>query len=467
MADVYRYRHYVVTKWTKTLWDAYAKVGDADSEASVRAELAKYLPSAFADDFRVVARPSLKVGRLGAESPGFHGDDHPSEVVIGLAFADPGSAASFQEAVRSHGGEFFVGSGADLPLYGGDHWCPRDAADPMFADRAAAERLVRVPFLKSKQLTGAGVNVVVVDQGLDKVALGTSYGSGWPVNSASPGKTQSPEPGTVVRTHGMMVANNILQVAPDTTLFDLPMVPPRIIDIEDYFLCTADAAFRMMLDDIETSQAGQEDPTPWILVNAWAIFDRSQEYPPGSYTNDPYHPFNMMVAEAAESGFDVVFCAGNCGQFCPDQRCGALDKGPAQSIFGANCHPEVLSVGAARADTMWLGYSSQGPGQPGFWPLGYEKPDLCAPSQFCETDDAFETNGGTSAACALAAGVIAALRSESDWRSDNVSTQELKSILNSSARKSGTWNNRLGNGILDAEAAYDELQAQYSQVATV
>jgi hypothetical protein len=111
---------------------------------------------------------------------------------------------------------------------------------------------------------------------------------------------------------------------------------------------------------------------------------------------------------------------------------------------------------------MWLGYSSQGPGQP---LLGPDKPDLCAASQFCEDDDAFSINGGTSAACGLAGGIVAALRSR--WNSTTVPPGVLKGILNRTARKprglgtDGVLKNRLGNGILDAKAAFLELKNRF------
>jgi len=111
---------------------------------------------------------------------------------------------------------------------------------------------------------------------------------------------------------------------------------------------------------------------------------------------------------------------------------------------------------------MWLGYSSQGPGQP---QLGWEKPDFCAASHFCENDDAFSINTGTSAACGLTAGIVAALRSR--WNSTRVSPDQLKDILNQTARRPPglSWGNalgyRLGNGILDASAAFKELKHQF------
>jgi subtilisin family serine protease len=94
-----------------------------------------------------------------------------------------------------------------------------------------------------------------------------------------------------------------------------------------------------------------------------------------------------------------------------------------------------------------------------FGPRWHDKPDVCAPSQFHETDDAYTTNGGTSAACALSAGVIAALRSNPKWNPTAVPPERLKKVLNETARKTDgpNWNNRLGNGILNAEAAFRKL----------
>jgi subtilisin family serine protease len=102
-------------------------------------------------------------------------------------------------------------------------------------------------------------------------------------------------------------------------------------------------------------------------------------------------------------------------------------------------------------DGLWLGYSSQGPGQPR---LATKKPDLCAPSQFAEECDAATGNTGSSAAAALTAGVVAALRSK--WNAQDLSPDELKQVLLVSARrnKGDAWNDRLGHGILDAAAAF-------------
>jgi hypothetical protein len=74
-------------------------------------------------------------------------------------------------------------------------------------------------------------------------------------------------------------------------------------------------------------------------------------------------------------------------------------------------------------------------------------------------------NTGTSAACGIAGGVLAALRSY--WDSDRVPPAEMKKALNETARKpaglatSVDLKERLGNGILNTEAAFNWLLAKY------
>jgi hypothetical protein len=343
------------------------------------------------------------------------------------------------------------------PFVPAGHWCPGEAADARFANRSAAERLLGIDFLREQgSLTGRAVNVVVADQGLDRQVLGKRYGGGWAVGYRQPGSTQR-QPGAP-RSHGMMIAHNILQVAPDATLFDLPLAP--VTDIE-LFLGRAIPAYEEMLAEIAKCRADQW-PGPWILVNPWGIHDRKSEGRKGHYTEERDHRLNQLVLNAVRDNVDVVFAAGNCGQFCPNERCGDTDYGPGRSICEANSLDAVVTVGAVRADGIWLGYSSQGPGQE---KLGTKKPDLCAASQFCENDDSFNINTGTSAACALAAGVIAALRSR--WDPIKVPPPILERILNDTAMKpqglscQNKLGQRFGNGILNAKAAFNELSRQF------
>jgi hypothetical protein len=377
-----------------------------------------------------------------------------NELVVALTINHDALETVRDAVLRDKGQEVFLGIGVDLPFAGVDHWCPREAADPIFATRSAAERLLGVDYLKAQNGTdGAGVNVVIADQGLDQNRLGARYGGGWPAAGRQPGATLSPAPETTYPTHGMKVAHNILEIAPQATLFDLPVVPPRITDIPAY-LSQAEAAYVAMLSGIAQHRANGTYPGPWIVVNAWAIYD-SRTDPTGDYIDNPNHLFNQLVDLTVDLSIDVVFGAGNCGQFCPDERCGENDIGPGRDILGANSLEKVLTVGAVRADTMWLGYSSQGPGQ---LRLARYKPDICAASQFCEDNDAHIINTGTSTACALAAGVVAALRSK--WDAGAIPPDRLKTLLADTARKvqGPGWNNRLGHGILNAKAAFDAAQ---------
>src|SRR5262249_41078738 len=160
---------------------------------------------------------------------------------------------------------------------------------------------------------------------------------------------------------------------------DCPLIPDEI-DYVSPFIDTAAAAMDKVLDDVAVFQT--LGLNKWVIVNSWAVYDRRTEYPPGSspggYTNNPLHAFNRAMDRANTMGIDVVFAAGNCGQFCPKSRCGPDDRGQGQSILGANSLKSVLTAGAVRADETWIGYSSQGPGQSN---LELAKPDLCAPSQ--------------------------------------------------------------------------------------
>jgi hypothetical protein len=349
---------------------------------------------------------------------------------------------------------------ADLPFEPADHWCPGAPPGHQFGDPEAARRLIKAQVLSDAGLVGANVHVAIVDRGLNAdaitVELGGIFGGGWTYcpNAAPP--CMQPGTLTVIRgvtdnEHGMDVARNLLRIAPQAIVHDVPLIPQRISNLA-LFLSNAYAVFYRMLIDIRARvEAG--DTRPWVLVNAWGVFDRLKEIPPGSYTADPTHFFNLLIGELVAARIDVVFAAGNCGQFCPDLRCGPYDRGPGRSIFGANSHPNVISVGAVRTDRIWIGSSAQGPGA-----LDPSKPDLVAPSAFTETGDRHTRNGGTSTACALAAGVVAALRQE--WHPSTVSPDALRTALRVGARPAGlppTPARRFGAGIIDAAGAMAAL----------
>jgi hypothetical protein len=163
-----------------------------------------------------------------------------------------------------------------------------------------------------------------------------------------------------------------------------------------------------------------------------------------------------------DKNIEMVFAAGNCGQFCPDPRCGAYDVGPGKSVYGANAHPKVLTVGGITTHPIAIGSSSQGEGPVA---LAAEKPDLVAPSMFSEGSDRHTRNGGTSAACAMAAGVLAALRQR--WGPKDVTPEVMNQCLRETAWRPGPpgWDGRLGYGVINAEAALNRLTQRSNVVA--
>ncbi len=326
-------------------------------------------------------------------------------------------------------------------------WAPGTA----FGARHQADALVGKAALlaHAPPLRGKGVNVVVVDQGFDKRRFpNADFGGGWGRSGQAPGEGTS--------EHAAMIVRNVLDLAPDARIFDCPLIPaavpglaPSIANIPA-FLDDAVALWDEILFVLWLIRTLDVDTGPWVFVNPWSVYDRRSEDPLGSYTENRGHWFNQQIQDTIDGGADVVFAAGNCGSFGPDRRCGPGDRGPCRSIWGANSLNDALTVGAVRVDAAWLGYSSQGPGQEA---LGRDKPDLCAPSQFAEDNDAAAVTSGTSGAVGVVGGAVAALRGK--WDSAAMKPPALKAHLAGTARQAiGTgWNERSGHGILDLAAA--------------
>jgi subtilisin family serine protease len=359
-----------------------------------------------------------------------------------------------EDLIAREGGKRISDIGADPAIGLADYSFPGSVDVGLFGTRDEAHRLVGIDRLPGGlNLTGNGVNVIVVDSGLDASLIPFGqWGGGWqPLPSG-------PVPGTTTgesALHGTMVVQNILEVARQARIWDLPLIPPPRINEIGGFLASAQATFSMMIQNIQQIQNLPGGPQQWVFMNAWAIFDRRSEFVFGDYTeNRPGqagpHPFIALIEQLAQR-FDIIFCAGNCGGVCPDGRCGPNDYGPGRDIWGANAHPSVLTVGATRTDYSWIGYSSEGPGP--CIKLASQKPDLCAPSQFAETSGGFPPNLGTSAASALAAGVIAAFRS--NWPQSAVSPARMINRLNTTVQQVNGpfWTRRFGFGVLDASAA--------------
>jgi hypothetical protein len=367
-------------------------------------------------------------------------------LVIGIE-ADESTVVELAEEAASDGGAL-TAAGIDLQVFAARR--PASAvSDAIFSDSAAADRLIGAAALRDPArfpagaLAGAGVHVAVFDHGLDWTRL-PRFGGGW--------AKQPRLPGTTIGGHGMAMARRILALAPEATLHDYAVLPDRIGDI-DAWASDITAAFVDLIADMKAARAAG-DTGPWVALNAWSVFERAWNPGNGS-PDDPLHPLNAIMTYAIAEGCDVVFAAGNCGQFFPDPRCGCTDRGPGVSILGANAHPDVVTVASVRADGAWIGSSSQGPGPA---PARLLKPDIAAPSHFRDADDAARLNTGTSTASAVTAGAIAALRQ--GWPALPPAT--MKQVLIDTAREADGgpgWSDRTGHGIIDLRAAVEALAA--------
>jgi len=300
-------------------------------------------------------------------------------------------------------------------------------------------RYIGVDQIWARGFRGAGIVVGVVDGGITATGRTLIAGEaparrinnvigGWPTASWG---TQ----GRGWGYHGNMCATDVLGMAPDARLYDLRIAGSTSAGTVGNAL----QAFQWAINQYRT------DGTPHILTNSWGMFQQSWF---ADYCTNPEHPFTRKVVEAINTGILVLFAAGNCGKTCPDGRCG-IDNGPGRSIWGANGHPFVMTVGAVNPRGEFIGYSSQGPAA-----LDPYKPDFCSISHFTGY---FASDSGTSAATPIAAGVVALLKQ----RNRRLSQFDAKAAIKDTARDIAAtgWDANTGSGIINAWAAFNHHRA--------
>jgi hypothetical protein len=281
--------------------------------------------------------------------------------------------------------------------------CP--GSPPLGTDRHVAARL-GVPMLHQRSMDGRGVYVAVVDTGINLRHLRMrgkrpilDAGRSW---MARAGDT----PGNLPVSHGTMVAYDTMIAAPRATLLDIALLRSTRSggSVMAGLLSDAIRAYVHLYRIIR----GPHRPgafSSMVVNNSWGMFHESWDFPPGHpgrYADNPAHPFNRIVGVLDHAGADILFAAGNCGRECPDGRCQGITNA---GIYGANSHPQVLSVAGVDVLKRRVGYSTSGPGK-----LSFMKPDLCGYTHF-RGSGVYPADGGTSAATPVVAGLVAAFRS--------------------------------------------------------
>jgi subtilisin family serine protease len=228
-----------------------------------------------------------------------------------------------------------------------------------------------------------------------------------------------------------MCAFDVRIAAPGCTLLDIPVLQAISFSA---LLSDMVRAYAHLLGVISAPRR-PGDLRSMVVNNSWALFKTKDDFPtnsPSNYSDNPNHPFNRAVQTLETAGADILFAAGNCGVDCPDDRCDAT----ANTIRGANGHPAVLCVAGVDTTKARVGYSSIGPGR-----LAQNKPDVCGYTHF-EGSRLYAADEGTSAACPVVAGVVAAVRSKRPYNPTLPATAPaaIRTLITSTAR---TWAQRV------------------------
>ena len=293
---------------------------------------------------------------------------------------------------------------------------------------ADVERLLCVPDMRNIRMDGNGVWLAIVDSGINLAHL-TAHGRTITVDaSRSWMKTAGWTPGMAPVDHGTMCAFDAAIAAPNATFLDI-QISRRGERFEfDALLSDAVRAYSHLVNLMMVSRpfSGRS----MVVSNSWGMFhpswDEFKIRGPFNYADNLKHPFNRIVSALEVTGADILFAAGNCGSDCPDSRCEGVTT---NAIYGANGHPSVLTIAGVDITNTRVGYSTQGPGR-----LSVNKPDLCGYTHF-QGSGVNEIDGGTSAACPVVAGVVAAMRSMRPFQPRNpaASPAAMRALMRSTA----------------------------------
>lgn len=316
--------------------------------------------------------------------------------------------------------------------------CNRNSVQGNLPDVA---RYLGVDHIWSKGYKGEDIAIAVVDGGIAATGRTLFHGEyrmvnniteGWPYNDWGTSAGNWKE-------HGNMCATDILGIAPNASIYDIRISgAPGSPDLINSVISNALAGYQWCINSF------RHRGKPQIITNSWGMYQSAWD---AAYASNPAHFFSRKVEEAINAGIIVLFAAGNCGSSCtPDPRCN--QQTGTGTIWGANGHPDVMTVGAANKNETYIGYTSAGPAA-----LDKRKPDFCSISHF---NGYFPCDEGTSAATPVAAGVAALLKQAKP----DLSPSLMKHILSKTAKDvwNKGWNEYSGWGIIQARQAFEALQ---------
>jgi subtilisin family serine protease len=353
------------------------------------------------EGFDAVTLPTPRIGgedrallALGGPMEFSMRPDEVTQLVRGTIPEDEAQGAVLAEAMAHPA---VVGVFADPVI---EH-CLTCVGDPAVGTSKDVARLLEVTKLRAAGMTGAGVHLAIVDTGINVAHL-KSLGQPAKVNASKSWTPRgiSSKPGKHPVDHGTMCAFDAGIAAPDATFLDHALLLSQTEGptVMAGLLSDAIRSYAKLRDVLDGMSASRR---ALVISNSWGMFDPAWDFPPGhpgNYSDNPRHPFNVIVASLEAAGADILFAAGN-------------------------WHGRVLSVAGVDTRRKRVGYSSQGPGR-----LSAQKPDIAAYTHFTGSKAfAPDPDSGTSAACPVLAGVVAAVRTK--YPASKLSPASLRAFL--------------------------------------
>ncbi|GJL56101.1 MAG: hypothetical protein NPIRA02_32330 [Nitrospirales bacterium] len=332
--------------------------------------------------------------------------------------------------------------------------CP---GSPAVGTDTDVENLLCVKKMHRNRMNGSGVLVAIVDTGVNMAYLNSQGKT--PTFDASRSWAWDPAsvtPGSAPVGHGTMVAFDVCISAPDCTILDIALLHPFVPTPTGFgaFLSDAIRAYRHLLSVMNAPRRPGEHRS-LVVNNSWGMFHSSWDFPvghPGNYSDNLNHPFSRIVATLERAGADILFAAGNCGADCPDGRCQGVTT---KTIWGANSHPAVTCVAGVDTTKARVGYSAIGPGR-----LEQRKPDISGYTHFAGSG-VYTADGGTSAACPVVSGVVAAIRTRRPYNASDSQTSPaaLRNLLTQTAEDLGPtgYDFQHGHGVVNGCKIVDKI----------
>jgi hypothetical protein len=383
--------------------------------------------------------------REGADRPpGAPGVDHPSVLYV------PGTiTGEFPESGEVTDHPWHIRIFADL-IVGGRSLALLEAISKSTEQEVKA--LLGADDFKAKSLTGKDIAIAILDDGINLQHIANA-GVTATVDTTASASTIGTKPGQAPLSHGTMCAFDALLMAPDSMLIDLACLKPYNVQ--------KPKAQAGLLSDVHKMYTLFEKKLPAaiakyraiVMNNSWAIVNARND--PGTthksgYIGNPHHPLNTIVAEFVTNwDIDVLFSAGNCAPGSTSMGCSQDQH--SGTIYGANSLEGVLTISAVNVDgSPWV-EASQGPGR-----LYADKPDICMYSNFVgsEIEGPNSRDRATSAACAVAAGLVACIRTKQPaypLNSGNWTTKDVSDLLRTKTFGGG-FNHKQGHGTVNGPA---------------